>query len=109
MSKVVKVETLVNIYITVPDEADKQAVYNFCANNLSYMDAFLGAADDTMRVTDVIVVDEEVEMDWDEGNPVWQAYDGICPDCGEDIDTGVVAGDECPNCGHVFHEITEND
>ena len=73
------------------------------------MDAFLGAADDTMRVTDVIVVDEEVEMDWDEGNPVWQAYDGICPDCGEDIDTGVVAGDECPNCGHVFHEITEND
>jgi hypothetical protein len=24
-------------------------------------------ADDTMRVTEVLVVDEEVEMDWDEG------------------------------------------
>ena len=67
MSKVVKVEAIVAIYITVPDETDKQEVYNFCANNLSYMDAFLGAADDTMRVTDVLVVDEEVEMDWDEG------------------------------------------
>jgi hypothetical protein len=68
MSKVVKVEAIVNIYITVPDDTEKQDVYNFCANYLSYMDAFLGAADDTMRVTDVLVVDEEVEMDWDEAD-----------------------------------------
>jgi hypothetical protein len=67
MSKIVKVEAIVAIYVTVPDEAEKQDVYNFCANNIDYMQAFLGAADDTMRVTDVIVVDEEVEMDWDEG------------------------------------------
>ena len=67
MSKVVKVEAIVAVYITVPDEAEKQDVYNFCANNISYMDAFLGVADDTMRITDVLVVDEEVEMDWDEG------------------------------------------
>ena len=67
MSKIVKVEAIVSLYITVPDETEKQEVYNFCANNISYMDAFLGVADDTMRVTDVIVVDEDVEMDWDDG------------------------------------------
>lgn len=63
MSKVVRVTATINLFITVPDDTDQQGVYNFCANNLSYMDAFLGAADDTMRVTDVIVVDEEVDMD----------------------------------------------
>ena len=67
MSKIVKVEAIVALYIKVPDETEKQEVYNFCANNISYMDAFLGVADDTMRVTDVIVVDEDVEMDWDDG------------------------------------------
>ena len=40
---------------------------------------------------------------------VWQAYDGICPDCGEDIPTDVVEGQECANCGHSFHPIREND
>ena len=64
MSKVVKVEAIVSLYITVPDETEKQEVYNFCANNILYRDAFLGVADDTMRVTNVIVVDEEVEMDY---------------------------------------------
>lgn len=68
MSKIVKVEAIVALYVTVPDEVEKQEVYNFCANNISYMDAFLGIADDTMRVTDVIVVDEEVEMDWDDAD-----------------------------------------
>ena len=68
MSKIVKVEAIVALYITVPDETEKQEVYNFCANNISYMDAFLGVADDTMRVTEVNVVDEEVEMDWDDAD-----------------------------------------
>lgn len=67
MSKVVKVEAIVSLYITVPDDTGKQEVFNFCANNISYMDAFLGVADDTMRVTDVIVVDEDVvDMDFED-------------------------------------------
>jgi hypothetical protein len=41
-------------------------------------------------------------------NLVWQAYDGICPDCCEDIPTDVVEGQECANCGHSFHSITED-
>lgn len=29
--------------------------------------------------------------------------DGVCPDCGEEIDPEAIAGDECDNCGHVFN------
>jgi CDP-diacylglycerol pyrophosphatase len=60
MSKVVKVEAVVSLYITVPDETTKDDVYSFVANNVSYRDAFLGVADDVNRITDVIVVDEEI-------------------------------------------------
>ena len=37
-----------------------------------------------------------------EDNGVWQAYDGVCPDCGEDIPVDVQEGDQCANCGSVF-------
>jgi hypothetical protein len=37
-----------------------------------------------------------------EDNGVWQAHDGICPDCGEDIPVDVQEGDQCANCGSVF-------
>ena len=42
-------------------------------------------------------------------NQVWQAYNGLCPDCGEDIPTNVVEGQECTNCEHSFFPITECD
>lgn len=29
--------------------------------------------------------------------------DGRCPDCGQMIGDSVEEGDECSNCGHVFH------
>jgi len=38
---------------------------------------------------------------------VWQAYDGTCPDCGEDIPEDVKSGQECLNCGHVFYRYRE--
>ena len=67
MSKVVKVEAVVSLYITVPNEASKDDVYSFVANNVSYRDAFLGVADDDSRITEVIVVDEEIrDMDYDD-------------------------------------------
>lgn len=67
MSKVVKVEAVVSLYITVPDETTKDDVYSFVANNVSYRDAFLGVADDDSRITDVIVVDEEIrDMNYDD-------------------------------------------
>lgn len=28
--------------------------------------------------------------------------DGECPDCGRPISVRAKAGDECPNCGHVY-------
>ena len=66
--KIVKVETLLSLYIKVPEGFDdKQAVYNFMANNVSYSDAFMGIKDDEMIVDDVIVVDEEVvDMDYED-------------------------------------------
>ena len=47
------------------DTEDKQEVYNFLANNVSYMDAFLGVSDaeQTMRVTDVMCLDEDVDLE----------------------------------------------
>jgi hypothetical protein len=34
---------------------------------------------------------------------------GVCPDCGETIPLTACAGEECANCGHVFHEETCDD
>jgi hypothetical protein len=56
---------------------------------------------DMMRANDILLDEEE--------NEVWQAYDGSCPDCGEDIPTDVVEGQECANCGHSFHAVREDD
>ncbi len=40
-------------------------------------------------------------------NPVKAAYeDGVCPDCGSDIPDGIIDGESCGNCGHVFCTIT---
>jgi hypothetical protein len=36
-------------------------------------------------------------------------YDGICPDCQEDIPDDAVEGDECADCGHVFVFAREDD
>ena len=51
------------------EQGDKQDVHNFLANNVSYMDAFLGVSDpdQTMRVTDVMCLEEDVtDMDYEE-------------------------------------------
>jgi hypothetical protein len=31
-----------------------------------------------------------------------QYPDGVCPDCGEEINPEAVVGEACDNCGHVF-------
>ena len=67
MSKVVKVEAVVAVYITVPNDATDEDINEFLADNVSYRDALLGVADDLNRITDVIVVDEEIkDMNWDD-------------------------------------------
>lgn len=58
----VQVETTLIQYIEVPEGTDKQAVYNFLAENQSFRDAFLGLSneDQTFRIVDVLVLDETV-------------------------------------------------
>lgn len=60
MSKVIKVEAKVDLYITVPDDASDDDVYSFLVENISYHDAFLGVSDDTMRVTEVMCLTEKI-------------------------------------------------
>jgi hypothetical protein len=60
MSKVVKVEAKVDLYITVPNDATDDDVYSFLVENISYRDAFLGVSDDTMRVTEVMCLTEKI-------------------------------------------------
>jgi len=57
-----KVETTIVQWIEVPEGTDKQDVFNFLAENQSFRDAFEGVSDaeQTMRITDVEVVYEEV-------------------------------------------------
>jgi hypothetical protein len=57
-----KVETTIIQWIEVPAGTDKQDVFNFLAENQSFRDAFEGVSDaeQTMRITDVEVVFEEV-------------------------------------------------
>jgi len=51
--------------------------------------------------------------DWDEWAQIFGPFlrdqfdDGECPDCGEPIPYNIGHGDECPNCGHVFHDEKE--
>lgn len=60
MPKVVRVQAVVDFYITVPEESSDDDVYSFCVENISYQDAFLGISDDTMRVTDVMCISETI-------------------------------------------------
>jgi hypothetical protein len=57
-----KVETTVVTWIEVPEGTDKQDIFNFLAEYQSFGDAFIGVSDaeQTMRITDVEVVVEEV-------------------------------------------------
>ena len=57
-----KVETTIVQWIEVPEGTDKQDVFNFLAEYQSFRDAFEGVSDaeQTMRITDVEVVYEEV-------------------------------------------------
>jgi hypothetical protein len=57
-----KVETTIVTWIDVPEGTDQQDVFNFLAEHQSFRDAFLGVSDaeQTMRITDVEVVVEEV-------------------------------------------------
>jgi hypothetical protein len=57
-----KVETTIVQWIEVPEGTDKQDVFNFLAEVQSFRDAFVGVSDvhQTMRITDVEVVVEEV-------------------------------------------------
>lgn len=49
-------------------------------------------------------------FDLPESGPVRDSYeDYCCPDCGEEIPLGVVEGEECKNCGHVFSVQRETD
>jgi hypothetical protein len=61
--------TTIRQEIEMPEGADKQAVYNFLAENQSFRDAFVGISDansEGWRITEVMVLDEEVdEMDSD--------------------------------------------
>jgi hypothetical protein len=57
-----KVETTIIQWIDVPEGTDKQDVFNFLAEHQSFRDAFEGVSDpeQTMRITDVEVVFEEI-------------------------------------------------
>ena len=57
-----KVETTIIQWIEVPEGTDKQDVFNFLAENQSFRDSFVGVSDaeQTMRITDVEVVFEEI-------------------------------------------------
>jgi len=57
-----KVETTIVQWIEVPEGTSKQDVFNFLAENQSFRDAFVGVSDtdQTMRITDVEVIYEEV-------------------------------------------------
>ena len=56
------VTTVLRQEIEVPEDFNKQDVYNFLAANQSFKDAFEGVSDptQTIRITDVVVVEETV-------------------------------------------------
>lgn len=57
-----RIETTIVQEIEVPEGTSKQDVFNFLAENQSFRDAFVGVSDtdQTMRITDVEVVLEEI-------------------------------------------------
>lgn len=58
----VMVTTTLRQEIEVPEGTDKQDVYNFLAEFQSFRDAFCGTDDGLMKITDIEVIDEEVEL-----------------------------------------------
>ena len=46
----------------MPEETDKQDVYNFLAEYQSFRDAFCEKGNGEFRITDIEVIDEEVEL-----------------------------------------------
>jgi hypothetical protein len=56
------VTTIVRQEIEVPEDWDKQEVYNFLAENQSFRDAFQGVSntDQTARIVDIMVLEEEI-------------------------------------------------
>ena len=52
-------------------------------------------------------LEQERNEDLAQDNDVWQAYDGVCPDCGTDIPTDVVEGQQCAECGFNFKKEIE--
>ena len=58
------VTTVLRQEIEVPEGTEKQEVYNFLAENQSFRDAFCGVSTDAglFRITDIEVIDEEVEL-----------------------------------------------
>ena len=69
----VRVHTLIGQEIEVPDGSTKQDVFNLLAANQSFRDAFVGVSDQdqTFRITDVEVIDEEVVVLGDECFDEW--------------------------------------
>ena len=68
-----RVQTLIVQEIEVPEGTDKQGVFNFLAENQSFRDAFVGVSTDagTFRITEILVVDEEVIELGDEAFDQW--------------------------------------
>ena len=60
MSKVVKVEAKVDLYITVPDDTSDDDVYSFLVENISYRDAFVNRGCDGILVTEVMCLTEKI-------------------------------------------------
>lgn len=58
----VYVTTVLRQEIEVPEGTEKQDVYNFLAECQSFRDAFCEASDGEMKITDIEVIDEEVEL-----------------------------------------------
>lgn len=66
MSKLIEVDVITTIRqtIEVPEDYDKQDLFNFLAQEQSFNDAFKGMTNDAypgMTILDVSVIDEDVE------------------------------------------------
>ena len=65
------------------------------------------------RLTTVgVVVSNESNCEYDEfeSNLAKPLYpDGVCPDCGEEVPSGSVTGEQCSNCEHVWTHIQKVD
>lgn len=67
------VHTLISQEIEVPEGSTRQDVFNLLAANQSFRDAFVGISDEnqSFRITDVEVIEEEVIVLGDEYFDEW--------------------------------------